>query len=155
MIFIYHKIDDRFQDPVGASCDPDRERSWTCKLPGLIVSHKPWSTSTGIAASCIYFAAAITLLALVSSAARRAATLGGPTWQLAVVAAVSLLWFAWAAFETHHVGKTLARIQDGRGIKRGTIPAWLFTNSVFLVFTPVAVGFVLSTIQSARATVQS
>jgi hypothetical protein len=155
MIFIYHKIDDRFQDPVGASCDPDSEGSWMCTLPGLLASHKPWSTSTGIAASCIYFSAAITLLSLVSFAARRAATLGGLTWQLAFVAAVSLLWFAWAAFETHHVGKTLARIQDGRGIKRGTIPAWLFTNSVFLVFTPVAVGFVLSTIQSARATVQS
>lgn len=148
IIFIYHKIDHRFRDPVGASCDADRLESWMCRFPGLIVSHKPWSVQAGIATTCVYVAVAITLMVLLSLAARRAAALGGASWQLAAVVAFSALWFAWAAFETHHIEKTAARVHEGRGIKRGTVPAWLFTNSVFLVFTPVAVAFVLSTLQS-------
>ena len=150
MIFIYHKIDRRFEDPIGASCDMTRPSSWTCRFPGLIVSHKPWSAGAGIATSLVYFAVAIALLVLVSLAARRAAVLGGLTWHLAAVSAFSLLWFAWGAFETHHLEKTTDRFRDGRGIKRGTIPAWLFTSFVMLVFTPVAVAFVLTTLQSAR-----
>ncbi len=149
MVFVYHKIDRRFEDPVGASCDAAKEGSWMCRFPGLIVSHKPWSVGDGILASCVYLAIAAAAIGAFAVAARRASALGGPTWYLAAVAAVSLLWFAWGAFETHHIQKTTARFQEGRGIKRGTIPAWLFTNSVFLVFTPVAVAFVLSTLQRA------
>jgi hypothetical protein len=148
MIFIYHKIDRRFEDPIGASCDPSKQGSWMCRFPGLIVSHKPWSAGAGIATSMVYFSVAVALIVLVSLAARRAAALGGFTWYLAAVAAFSLLWFAWGAFETHHLEKTVGRIRDGRGIKRGTVPAWLFTSSVMLVFTPVAVAFVLTTLQS-------
>jgi hypothetical protein len=147
MIFLYHKIDRRFDDPIGKSCAD--ERAWMCRLPGSIVSHKPWSTSGGIATCAIYLAVAVAVAVIVSLAARKAAERGGCTAHLAVVAAFSLLWFAWAAFETHHVEKTIERLRAGHGVKRGTVPAWLFTNSVLLVFTPVAVAFVLHTASHA------
>lgn len=145
-IFIYHKIDGRFDGTIGASCDAERPGSWMCRFPGLIVSHKRWTPGSGAVVCGLYVAVATGLAALVSLAARRAAARGGLTWQLAVVIVFSALWFAWAAFETHHVDTSVSRVQHGRSLKRGTVPAWLFTCSVLLVYTPVAIMFVLSTL---------
>ena len=149
VLFLLHKIEDRFKERVGPSCGPTSPTQWQCRFPGIVLSHKPWSRGLGALVMCIYAAlatAVILVLQRAAAAASRAAwpACRSPAWWL--VMGFTLLWTAWGHFEMHHMRRP-EDVSDNtesytRGKpKRGYYFASLFALFVFCVYLPVAVYF--------------
>jgi hypothetical protein len=137
VIFLAHKIEDRFTDTPGKSCQSDHKNAWQCKFPGQIVSHKPWGVKTGCAVVSIYVVIGALVCILMSRVANNVAkstrVIAPP---LVAIVLFSLLWVAWGSFETHHIKKTYNRILKGKPSKRGTIFSKLFTKFIFFAYLP-------------------
>lgn len=134
MLFVLHKTHGRFADAQGKSCQKEHAHSWMCKWPGAILSHKPWTRSTGVAVLLLYVAIAGAVMAGLH-AATLAATPQGRQWGATVVVLFTLGWAGWACFETHHTHKTHER--KHKPIKRGTVFAQLFTLFTLFVYLPI------------------
>ena len=146
VVFLTHKVEDRFSDTPGKSCNKDHPNAWQCEFPGQIVSHKPWSAGVGVLVCAIYLLIAGLIIAGVSrmaanavSAPKRAMSLS-----LAGVLLFSVFWSAWGAWETHHMRKTIHRIvHKKKAPKRGVYFSRMFTQYIFFIYVPVTVWFLL------------
>lgn len=142
IIFLGHKIEDRFTDKPGKSCAPDHPESWKCKFPGQIVSHKPWDWKTGCCVTFIYVLIGVIVTLGVSKLAF-AVEASKTLWTPATVGFVlfSLFWIAWGAWETHHQKKTHNRMMKNKTMKRGTPFSCMFTKFIFFVYLPITLWF--------------
>ena len=137
VIFLAHKIEDRFTDTPGKSCQADHEHAWQCKFPGQIVSHKPCDVKTGCTVVCIYIVIGALVCFLMSRVAINVAkSTQVITPSLFAIVLFSLLWVAWGSFETHHIKKTYNRMLKGKTLKRGTTFSKLFTQFIFFAYLP-------------------
>ena len=146
IIFISHKIEDRFTDTPGKSCEEGHPHAWQCKFPGQIVSHKPWDVKTGIVVTLIYAIIATSITAAVSRMAFHVAH-STQRWTPSFVGLLifTILWAAWGGFETHHMKKTHMRMLKNKSIKRGTCFSRMFTQFIYFVFLPVTLWFMMKT----------
>ena len=96
IIFLGHKIEDRFTDKPGKSCAPEHPENWKCKFPGQIVSHKPWDWKTGLCVTFIYVLIGV-IVTLGVSKLTFAVEASKTLWTPATVGFVlfSLFWIAW------------------------------------------------------------
>ena len=144
IVFLSHKIEDRFSDTPGKSCKKGHPHAWQCEFPGQIVSHKPWSTGVGVCVVAIYFIIAGLVVAAVS---RMAANVSSSkrilTPSLVGLLLFSGFWTAWGAWETHHMRKTIARLIAKKKTKRGVYFSRMFTQYIFFLYVPVTIWFVL------------
>ena len=145
VVFLSHKVEDRFSDTPGKSCQKDHPHAWQCEFPGQIVSHKPWSCGVGILVCTIYLIIAGTIIAGVSRMASNAAAAPKRTLSLSLLGVLifSGFWSAWGAWETHHMRKTIQRIIDKKKTKRGVYFSRMFTQYIFFIYVPVTVWFLL------------
>ena len=144
VVFLAHKIEDRFTDDPGKSCQEDHPHAWQCKFPGQIVSHKPWSKGVGASVCIIYIIIAVMVIGGVRRMAMNVAT--GPrgiSASLVGIVVFSLIWTAWGAFETHHMKKTIKRLIEKKKTKRGIYFSRMFTQYIFFLYVPVTVWFLI------------
>lgn len=131
ILYLLHKMEGRFP---GSPPHAERYPDWHREMPGLLVSHEPFDSALHMAMTfgCQATVAALVLWVLrraLRAVERRPTTTGAR----AVVLAFSALWGGIAAFETHHVHKTLWEPT----YYPGAIFAALFVGWTFLRLLPL------------------
>ena len=141
IIFFMHKIEHRFIDKQGKSCEIMSDNKWQCDFPGLILSHKPWNYTTGIIVSIIYILLIIFFIININKLKNNIIYDKHITLSLILFILFSVLWLYWGYFEIHHYYKSHARINK-KQLKRGTVFSTIFVKFLYMIYLPITLLFI-------------